>query len=160
MKMTTTMTEYKRKGLPKKKKSNDGINIFDFLNDITYHKKFILNETNEHLYSPYQIIKFLATLPRYLSFCDTLNKYMQALDKYEFHQMAIIMCPDVKEFKMFLGTKVNIKPNKDEIKDKLDWIKKYFKVSEDRAYEYYTVLGKERGDELITNIRYLFGIVE
>jgi hypothetical protein len=148
-----------RKGLPKKKKVSNGTTIFDFLNDITYGKKNILSPENEHLYSPFMILRFLATMQDLIEFCDFLNKHLKFMDKYQFHETAIYMCPIDSKFHLS-GKKVKYTPRADEIKDELEWIQTQFRVSQPKAYGYYLSLDKKERTELVTNIKALHGIIK
>jgi hypothetical protein len=148
-----------RKGLPKKKKVNNGPSIFEFLNDITYHKKNILSPDNEHSYSPFMIVRFLATKQDLIEYCDFLNKHLAHMDKYQFHETAIYMCPITEKFFMN-GKKVSYTPKIGEVTDDLEWIQKQFKISQEKAYGYYLTLGKGERVELVTNIKLLHGIID
>jgi hypothetical protein len=117
-----------RKGVPKKKKENKGPTLFDFLNDITYDKKNILNKENEHIYSKFMITKFLSMNKNFLPVVDIiLNRYQDVLSNEEFHQLCIGL---IKKQKIFL--KYNSpKPLKEQSKKQIQVIGEYFKVSED-----------------------------
>lgn len=86
-----------------------------------------------------------------------MNKHLRHMDKYQFHETAIYLCPI--EAKFFLnGKKVKYTPRIDEVTDDLEWIEKQFRVSQSKAYGYYLTLNKKDRKELITNIKLLYGI--
>jgi len=146
------MASEKKKGLPKKKKEAK-VGLFDFLNDITFEKTNILNRENEHAYSQFMICRFLSMNDNYLPIAARiLNQYQGSLTNQQFHQLCIALIPKRKVFlKYNIGT-----PLKKECKAQVKWISDYFKVSENDAYDYYTI----GGEELVTNIKRLHGIVE
>jgi hypothetical protein len=142
----------KRKGVPKKEKdTKNKVGLFDFLDDITYTKKNILNSENYHLYSRYMICKFLSMNENYLGVVDhVLNKYQGCLDNYQFHKLCIGLIPQKKIYFQY-----NIaKPDKNNAKEQVKYISEYFKVSDDQAYEYYEI----GGEQLVNNIKTMYGI--
>lgn len=147
-----------RKGLPKKKKETNGPSIFDFLNDITLHKKNILCEENVHAYNPFMIIRFLATRQECLEYCDFLSKHLSHLDKYEFHTTAIYLCPLESRFSL-VGKKLKYTPRMDEIQDDLQWIQQKFMVSKETSYQYYLLLEPTERKEFIRDIKRLYGVI-
>lgn len=149
----------KRKSLPKKKKVYTGPSILDFLNDLTYEKKYILNETNEQSYSPFMITRFLAVKTKYLKLADFLNKHSSHLSKYEFHSTAMMMIPTKEKFFM-QGCKVKYTPKMAEVQDDLKLIQDYFSVSKEKSYEYYLCLTSEEQKKLCYELKVIFGIIE
>jgi hypothetical protein len=142
----------KRKGLPKKAKKKSSL-LFDFLNDITWDKKNILNSENKHGYSRFMITKFLSMHSPYLPIVDVyLNRFQASMGDEEFHKLCLAIFPKKKVYLKYVGGK----PTKDECKTQLKYIIDYFEVSEDEAFEYYEIAG----DELITNIKMMYGIME
>ena len=142
-----------RKGLPKKKKNKSagGVNLFSFLNDITYDKKDIVDKENVHLYSQFMILKWLSMYESYLPLIDHLNKYQGYLDNYQFHKLCIALVPKER-------IRMNYVKGVDDMKscmDKLKYIQDYFQVSPKEAYDYYRLAG----EELVINIKRMYGIV-
>jgi hypothetical protein len=142
----------KRKGLPKKAKKKSSA-LFDFLNDITWDKKNILNSDNKHAYSKFMITKFLSMHEPYLPIVDIyINKYQGSLGDEEFHKLCIALIPKKKVFLKY----INGTPSINECKDKVKRIKDYFEISEREAHEYYQIAG----DELVENIQEMYGLNE
>ena len=142
-------TKPKRKGLPKKKK-NSSTSLFDFLKDITYEKKNILNNDNKSGYSKFMIVKFLSMRPEYIPLVDSyLNRYAITLGDEEFHKLCIALIPKKNVYLEYIGGK----ESRGECRDKLKYIIDFFEVSEDQAYEYYLIAG----DELVEDIKNLYG---
>ena len=142
----------KRKGLPKKTKKKSNI-LFEFLEDITLTKANILNDENKHAYSKYMITRFLSMNKNFLPLVDLiLNRHQAIATDEEFHKLCIALIPKQKLFLRYIkGT-----PLKNECKEQVKHIVNYFQVSEDEAFEYYQIAG----EELVTNIKRLYGIVE
>lgn len=146
------MAPKKRKGLPKKAKKKDNL-LFDFLNDITWGKTGILNSENKHAYSKFMITKFLSMHTPYLPIADVyLNRYQGSLGDEEFHNFCLAVIPKKKIYMKWVGGK----PSKNECKERLQYIVDYFEVSEDEAFEYYEI----GGDDLIENIKKMYGVME
>jgi len=138
--------------LPKKAKKKSNL-LFDFLNDITWDKKNILNSENKHAYSKFMVTKFLSMHTPYLPIVDVyLNKLQGSLQEEEFHKFCLAIFPKKKIYMKWVGGK----PTKNECKEQLAYIVDYFEVSEDEAYEYYEI----GGTDLIDNIKKMYGIVE
>lgn len=139
-----------RKGLPKKKKTQT-TTLFDFLNDITWDKKNILNKDNKHAYSPYMMTKWISMYEAYLPLADYLNQQQMYLDEYSFHKLCIAIVPKKRvRFNYIKGA-----PDINTCKRELKYIRDYFQVSEKEAYDYYCIAG----DELVENIKKMYGIV-
>lgn len=141
----------KRKGLPKKQKKST--ELFDFLRDITEDKKNILNSENNHGYTKYMITRFLSMNPNYLPLVDqVLNRYQGVLDNEMFHKLCLGLIPRQRVRLNYIKGK----PLKNECEEQIKYIKDYFKVSENEAYDYYLLAG----DEFVTNIKKLYGVIE
>jgi hypothetical protein len=142
-----------RKGLPKKKKNRSagGVDLFSFLNDITYGKKNILNKDNVHLYSQFMILQWLSMYEPYLPLVEHLNRYQGYLDDYQFHKFCIALVPQDRIRMNYVKGVADMKSSKDKIK----YIQDYFQVSPKEAYDYY----KLAGDELVDSIKQMYGIV-
>lgn len=146
------MPPKKRKGLPKKTKKKSNI-LFDFLDDITYSKKNILTKDNDHEYSKFMITRFLSMYEPYLPIVDTyLNRYQATMENEQFHKFCIAIIPKKKVYLKYINGSVC----KKEATGQLKWIKEYFNISEDRAFEYYQIAG----EELVTNIKEMYGVIE
>jgi hypothetical protein len=151
--MTTKPKKPLKKGLPKKKKykSNQGVNLFSFLNDITFDKKNILTKDNQGVYSQFMMIKWLSMYEPYLPLADYLNQFQGYIDDFMFHKMCIALVPKAKvRLNYIKGT-----PDINVCKDKLKYITDYFSVSEKEAFDYY----KLAGDDLVENIKKMYGII-
>lgn len=142
-----------RKGLPKKKKNKSagGVNLFSFLSDITYDKKDILNKDNVHLYSQFMVLKWLSMYDPYLPLIDHLNRFQGVLDDYQFHKLCISLVPRNRIRMNWVKGVADMKSAKDQIK----YIQDYFQVSPKEAYDYYKIAG----DDLVVNIKKMYGIV-
>jgi len=146
------MPPLKRKGLPKKAKKTTNI-LFEFLDDITEHKKGILTKDNEHGYSKFMICRFLSMHEPYLPLVDVyLNKHQSVLDNFQFHKLCIALIPKKKIYMTYIKGV----PPKTHCKEALKYISDYFEVSEDNAYDYYSLCG----EDLVKNIKRLYGIIE
>ena len=139
----------KRKGFPKKSKKKSSA-LFDFLNDITWDKKNILNRDNKHGYSQFMICRFLSMYEPYLPLVDIyINKYQGVMDDEEFHKLCIALIPKKKVFLKYVkGT-----PHISQCQEQVKTIAEYFKVSNQEAYEYYEIVG----DELVDRILEMYG---
>jgi hypothetical protein len=138
----------KRKGKPKQAKKKSTA-LFDFLNDITWDKKNILNYDNQHAYSQFMICRFLSMYEPYLPLVDVyINKYQGVLPDAEFHKLCLALIPKKKVFLKYVkGT-----PHISQCKEQVETIADYFKVSNQDAYEYYEIAG----EELVDNIRSMY----
>lgn len=147
-----TTTKPKRKGLPKKEKKTSNL-LFDFLDDITYKKQNILNDSNKHAYSRFMIARFLSMNEGFLPLVDViLNRHQAITTDEEFHKLCIGIFPKQKIFlKYNKGTAL-----KKECKEQIKYIRDYFKVSEDEAFDYYQIAG----DEFVNDIKRLYGVIE
>ena len=139
----------KRKGKPKKAKKKS-TQLFDFLNDITWDKKNILTDENNHAYSQFMVCRFLAMFEPYLPLVDGyLNKFQGVMDNAEFHKLCLALVPKKKVYLKYVkGT-----PHITQCKEQVETISEYFKVSHQEAYEYYEIAG----EELVKNINEMYG---
>ena len=148
------MAKALKPSLPKKKKTHkavQGVNLFSFLNNITYDKKNILNKDNVHLYSRFMMVKWLSMYDPYLPLADYLNQYQAYLDDFQFHKLCISIIPKQKVRLNYVKGVLDMK----SCQDKLKYIIDYFSVSPKEAYDYY----KLAGDDLVDNIRRMYGII-
>jgi len=144
----------------KKKTYKTGeVNVFDFLNDITYDKIFILDEENNYLYSKFMICRWLSLDPRYLKIVDILNRYQGVLDNHEFHKFAMSLITTKIKFFIPKGTTLSFKPKMNEVEDELEHIIEFFKVSKEEAYSYYTVLEPKERKKFLENLKSFYGII-
>lgn len=133
---------------------SDHPNVFDFLNDITRDKKFILNEDNVHKYSKYLITRFLSTRTEYHMVVDILNKFQGTLDEFEFHRLAMCLINTRKAFTMNKGAQITYTTDINQVKEQVETIGEYFMISPREAHEYYKI----GGEDLVRDIRILNGI--
>ena len=154
------MSVYKKKGLSKKRRENKGPSVFDFLNDITNGKTFILNEDNEKYYSKFMITKWMSVKPEYIKIAAMLNKYQGVLDKYEFHRMAMSFVTHKKKFFVSAGSSPFFKIPIKEIREELVYIADHFNITLNDAYNHYMTLNEQEREEIIKKIKLLQGIVE
>jgi hypothetical protein len=82
-----------------------------------------------------------------------LNKYQGCLDDKEFHKFCIAMIPKKK---VNLKNDILLKPDRKNCKEQLKYIMDYFEVNENRAYEFYDMIG----EELVDDIKRAHGIIE
>jgi hypothetical protein len=145
------MPPKKRKGLPKKAKKKSSA-LFDFLNDITWEKKNILNNENRHGYSRFMITKFLSMHEPYIPIVDVyLNKFQGCLEDEEFHKLCISVIPKKKVYLKY----INGKPSINECKESVKVIMDYFEISEREAFDYYRIAG----DGMVDSIKEMYGTV-
>jgi hypothetical protein len=143
------MPPTKRKGLPKKAKKKSSA-LFDFLNDITWDKKNILDNENRHAYSRFMITKFLSMHEPYLPIVDVyLNKYQGCLEDEEFHKLCIALIPRKKVFLKYIQGK----PHVNECKESLKVIMDYFEISQREAFDFYQIAG----DDMVEKIKEMYG---
>jgi len=153
-------TTPKKKGIPKKNVSNKGLDIFDILNDITRDQKGIVNESNQHSYNKWMVMKFLSRKTQYLKAAEYLNHYFNVLDNIEFHNFAMSLMGCSTRFVLNRGEKVIIRPDRDAVKEEVKYISQYYKVSLDTAYDYYLCIPVKKRKTFINDIKLIFGIVE
>jgi len=143
----------KRKGLPKKSNKNKNNLLFDFLNDITWEKKDILDSMNDYGYDKFMITRFLSMHESYLPIVDYyLNVFQGCLDNKQFHQACISLIPKKKVYLKYIRSV----PDKNRCKKEIRLIADYFKISDNDAYDYYVIAG----DELVGNIERMYGFIE
>jgi len=142
----------------KKEKVEKEISIFEFLNDITRDKKFILNEDNDRFYKKYLICRWLSSNWSYLKVSDILNRYQGVLDNYEFHKFAMLLIPTKRTFKRNYNP--FSKPLLKEIKEDLVYISRYFETTERESYEYYITIPENERPEFIKKLKKIYGIVK
>jgi len=88
----------------------------------------------------------------YLPIADLLNKYQTVLDNFQFHRLCIEMIPQRKIYEKYIkGT-----PIYSEVEKQVRVIADYFNVAMKDAYDYYRIAG----DELVSDINSLYGIIE
>ena len=144
----------------RKSNTTTTVTVFDFLNDLTYDKKFILNENNEHLYNSYIINSWLSLKGEYFKVSVLLNKYLGVLDKYQYHRFAMSLIPTKKKFRVNKGESPFLKPLKNKLETEMELISEYFDVSTDRAFEYYDLLKQPEKNKLIRNLKLMRGDVK
>ena len=134
-------------------KNQSKTSLFDFLKDIMVEKKNILTNDNQHVYSKYMICRFLSMSEEFLPIVDgILNRQQEKLSNQEFHKLCIAMIPQKDIFLRY----VKSSPKMKEVEQDLEYIIKYFNVSKNEAYDYYQL----SGEELVKNIKKLYGIIE
>lgn len=134
----------KRKGLPKKNKSNF---LFDVINDIKSSKRGDLLDQQEKTVSNYMMLKFLSMdNSSNLMVSDIMNQYQGILSPKQMYKLLIDIIPKKKSFDKYLSNKTNYSEN-------VDFISKYFMISKREAQGYIN----EKGEEWAIEIKSKFG---
>ncbi len=115
--------------------------LFDWLNNITLHKKDFgsFNSEEQKSYSIYQINRFISMVEIYIPAINQLNKY-QNLTNEVHHNFLISLLPKRKQFFQYIKKEKGFDHDNKEICDSL---MEYFECSKKEANLYLDLLGEE-----------------
>jgi hypothetical protein len=120
------------------------MNIFDWLNEITYHKRswdtFTLNDKDE--FNTYMIHRFISMNPNYIDIVNLIQRYPNC-SKKQIYQFYCDLLPKQKQFFKYIKSK--IKGDKETI----DKIADYYKCSTREAKEYILLLNEEQLNKVL-----------
>lgn len=127
-------TESKKSEQKEKPSKKHSISLTEWLNSINYTKIDLMNEDNEMKYQQFIINSILSHSKELIYYIDALNCInMSNRMHYDFLLSAI---PPSKRYVPFFNMK--IQKNED-----VELVKRYYKVSYNRANQYYEMLSEE-----------------
>lgn len=110
------------------------VNIFDFLKDLSWNKKYLLDNLNTKEYSPYLINQFLSYANDTAFIGERLNRMPRLSKKLHF-----LFC----FFSLSKKRRFFSYPKKRKVDD-LKYIMKYYNITEKHAMEYLELLNEEQ----------------
>lgn len=126
------------------------------------HVKQIIKKDNIHYFdklerkdkksfSSYVVQRFLSMNPDWTTLINFINKYTFVLNDDQYYKLACLLIPNqARTYYPYIKNKNKDKYNKKAI----EYIGRYYEISEQQAEEYYEILGKEK----IQNIMKKYGI--
>lgn len=110
------------------------MNLFDWLNNITYEKEYKLTKENEKSFSVYMINQVLSCDKDYCLITEFVNSpYLSPKQVYDFY---FYFLPKKKKYIKYLAKKESIDEN-------LELIMKHFQVNIEVAKQYLQILSKD-----------------
>jgi len=120
------------------------LNIFDWLNEITYHKRPWNTFTDEDKaeFNTYMINRFISMNSNYIDVVNLIQRYPEC-PKRKVYQLYCELLPKQKQFFRYIKSK--IKGDKETI----DKIADYYKCSTREAKEYVLLLNEEQINKVL-----------
>jgi hypothetical protein len=120
------------------------MNLFDWLNEITYYKrdwdKFTPDDKDE--FNTYMIHRFISMNPNYIDVVNLIQRYPNC-SKKNIYQFYCDLLPKQKQFFKYIKSKI-----KDD-KETIDKIADYYKCSTREAKEYVSILNEEQINKVL-----------
>jgi len=118
--------------------------LFDFLEDIKFHKKGnLLNEQTKGKFDPFMILRFLSMNTDILWLVNIINHYQETMSKEQIYQFLVDIIPKhANRFKY-------IKKSKQEIENS-EFVQEYYQISPKEANDYIEILGQDWADQIKT----------
>ena len=123
------------------------MNIFDWLNQISYDKRpwSSFNNEDRESFNPYMINRFISMKKNYIDFVNTIQKY--SINKESLYNFYCKIVPKRKTFFRY------IKPKKSKFNSELITIlSNHFKTSKREIRDSYHLIGKDYSKIILQNI--------
>jgi len=116
------------------------MNVFSFIDSITYSKKNLLEEdfSSEKEYIPYLVNKHLSLFPDTIFYSNNMNKYGFLSKKYQYDYLRF----SIRKRKRYT------KWPKKEKNTEIDCVSEYYDCSKRKAKEYISILSKDKLDKI------------
>ena len=116
------------------------MNVFSFIDSITYSKKNLLEEdfSSEKEYIPYLVNKHLSLFPDTIFYSNNMNKYGFLSKKYQYDYLRF----SIRKRKRYT------KWPKKEKNTEIDCVSEYYDCSKRKAKEYVSILSKDKLDKI------------
>ena len=123
------------------------MNIFDWLNEISYNKSdwSSFSKEEQDAFNPYMINRFISMKPNYIDIVNLIQKY--TLPKKSLYNYYCELIPKKKTFFRY------IKAKKTSLnKDLIDLLSKHLKLSKREIIDSYDLLGNDFKTSLLQNL--------
>tara|TARA_R110000851_G_scaffold35699_2_gene93732 strand:+ start:2932 stop:3339 length:408 start_codon:yes stop_codon:yes gene_type:complete len=123
------------------------MNIFDWLNEISYNKSdwSSFSKEDQDAFNPYMINRFISMKPNYIDIVNLIQKY--TLPKKSLYNYYCELIPKKKTFFRY------IKAKKTSLnKDLIDLLSKHLKLSKREIIDSYDLLGNDFKTSLLQNL--------
>lgn len=132
-----------------KEEKTKSLSIFDFINDIRKFKKgnLLNDEKNLSSWNTYMILRGLSMKEEDIPICDTINQYVNNMDKKEAYITMLNLIPKDYNFHPW------IKNKKEDLREEIKMVSRYFECSEHESLEYINIMG----ETWVEKIKYKFG---
>jgi hypothetical protein len=135
----------KTKALPKKNNENTELNVFSFINDISYNKEYIFNEAVESEYVPWIVNRAFAMHYDSLYHASLMNQY-HFIDKKMQHDYYHAVLPKKKRIKKWFKDSKEEK----ELHTKIEAVAKVLNYSIEKTYQSWNILNEEQRQYLLS----------
>lgn len=116
--------------------TSPSVGLFDFLNDITTHKKGdLLTANTKGEFNKFMILRFLACDPDLIKLVEHVEPYQSVLSESQLYELLIALIPQKKRY-----LKYRVKGNNQPSNEAVEKMVEQFEVSRDDAYKYVQLL--------------------